>query len=71
MFYRRSLREAVTLMIFGYHYRKVLGKRLKWPERDYQMVMEVHRRFPVGAELQAQGEPTCVYGLRFVKMCRL
>jgi radical SAM superfamily enzyme YgiQ (UPF0313 family) len=23
MFYRRSLREAVTLMIFGYHYRKL------------------------------------------------
>ena len=26
VFYRRSLREAVTLMIFGYHYRKVLRK---------------------------------------------
>jgi hypothetical protein len=23
VFYRRSLREAVTLMIFGYHYRKL------------------------------------------------
>jgi hypothetical protein len=27
VFYRGSLREAVTLMIFGYHYRKIFGEQ--------------------------------------------
>ncbi|MGO9571228.1 MAG: DUF4070 domain-containing protein [Desulfomonilaceae bacterium] len=26
VFYRESLREAVTLMIFGYHFRKLFRK---------------------------------------------
>ncbi len=31
--HRQSLREAVTLMIFGYHYRKLFSEKQKWTAR--------------------------------------